>query len=302
MQLKRVVVGVDFSEPSQAAARWTAAHFARGAELVLVHVVDVPEPPSFLRGRFPPRERLAETARAGADRRLRELSLTLGAERIWLEVCDGDTVQELERVATEYDADLVVVGAHGMRPGPWSRVGSSADQIARDSRVPVLLAQGPLDARPRQLLVGLDDASVAQGVLEWARLLADRSGAHVTAVHVLSAPLLESLLTLAAVASGTPTPTIPALESGHREDADRWARRLVESGLDPATASSEIAFGDPAPELLSAARRIGADLILVGRHGAGGARPSLLGSVTADVLRGANCPVLVVTEPRRQES
>lgn len=298
MQLQRVVVGVDFSEPSQAAARWTAAHFAPGAEVVLVHVVDVPEPPSFLRGRFPPRERLVETARAGADRRLRELSLGLGAGRIWLEIREGDAVQELERVATEYAADVIVVGAHGMRPGPWSAVGSTADQIARRSPVPVLLAQGRLDAPPRQLLVGLDDASIAQGVLGWARLVAQRAGARVTALHVLSAPLLESLLTLAAVTSGTPTPTIPALESGHREDADRWARRLVEGGLDPATASSEIAFGDPAPELLAAAARIGADLILVGRHGAGGERPALLGSVTAGVLRGAVCPVLVVAEPR----
>jgi nucleotide-binding universal stress UspA family protein len=299
MQLNRVVVGVDFSEPSEAAARWTAAHLARGAELVLVHAVDVPEPPSFLRGRFPPRERLVETARTGADKRLRELSLALGAERIWLEVREGDAAEQLAAVAAEYGADLVVVGAHGMRPGPWIRVGSTAEQITRRSPAPVLLAQGALDAPPRRLLVGLDDASIAQGVLGWARLLAERCGARVTALHVLSAPLLESLLTLAAVTSGTPTPTIPALESGHREDADRWARRVVEGGLDAATASSEIAFGDPAPELLAAAQRVRADLILVGRHGAGGARPALLGSVTSEVLRGATCPVLVVMEPPR---
>ena len=297
MTLDRVVVGVDFSEPSQAAARWAAAHFARGAELVLVHVVDVPEPPSFLRGRFPPGERLRETARAGADRRLRELSLTLGATRIWLEVREGRAAEQLGAVAAEYHADLVVAGAHGMRPGPWSRLGSTAELITRHSPVPVLLAQGALDAPPRMLLVGLDDASIAQGVLGWARTLAERFTARVAAIHVLSAPVLESLLTLAAVTSGTPAPTIPALESGHREDADRWARRLVEGGLDRATSTSEIAFGDPAPEILAAAHRIGADLILVGRHGAGGARPAVLGSVTAEVLRGATCPVLVVMEP-----
>jgi Universal stress protein family len=63
--LKRVVVGIDFSESSLTAATWVARHVAPGAELVLVYALHVPEPPSFLRGKYPPRERLIETARAG---------------------------------------------------------------------------------------------------------------------------------------------------------------------------------------------------------------------------------------------
>jgi len=46
----RVVVGVDFGSASLAAARWTARHLMPEAELVLVHVVEVPKVPAYLRG------------------------------------------------------------------------------------------------------------------------------------------------------------------------------------------------------------------------------------------------------------
>lgn len=47
MKIRRIVVGVDFREPSVAAARWTARELAPDAEIVLLHVVDVPRPPAF---------------------------------------------------------------------------------------------------------------------------------------------------------------------------------------------------------------------------------------------------------------
>ena len=44
----RALVGIDFGEPSLAAARWIADHLARDAEIVLVHVIPVPSGPAFL--------------------------------------------------------------------------------------------------------------------------------------------------------------------------------------------------------------------------------------------------------------
>ncbi|HEY9480241.1 MAG TPA: universal stress protein, partial [Gemmatimonadaceae bacterium] len=48
MQLNRVLVGIDFSAPSLAAARWVAEHFAPRAELVLIHVIPEPRTPPYL--------------------------------------------------------------------------------------------------------------------------------------------------------------------------------------------------------------------------------------------------------------
>ena len=52
--------------------------------------------------------------------------------------------------------------------------------------------------------------------------------------------------------------------------------------------------GNPANEILERAKRIPADLIVMGTHGATGFERLLLGSVTEKVLRKATCPVLTV--------
>lgn len=301
IELHRVVIGVDFSEPSLAAARWAAREFAPEAELVLVHAVDVPEPPSFLRGRFPPRQTLLTTARDGADRRLRELSLGLGTRRIWLEVREGRAAEQLAAVAAEYGADVTVVGAHGQRTGLLKQLGSTAERVAREAAGPVLLAREPL-GQPARLLVAMDEAGITTGQLEWTQMLAARHGAEVTGLHVVSETVLGTLVSLAAIASGTFDPEIPSLRIGEMDDARTWLQELIARGLDRARTHGEVAYGDPAHEIIAAAQRLPSDLIVMARHGSGGVRRALLGSVTDRVLRAAPCSVLVVTEPPGEAS
>lgn len=296
MTLHRIVIGVDFSDASLAAARWTARHIARGAELVLVHAVDIPRPPTFSRGRYPPHDTLVATAREGADRRLRELSLSLGASRVWLEIRDGDGASCIADVASEYGADLVVVGAHGERGALADRLGTTAERVLRGSRAPVLVTAGALDAAPSRLLVALDDTGTTPELLDWTRYFAATDGALVTAVHVVSPTVLGTLVSLAAIASGTPQPDIPQLHVGEQQDARVWLDDLVSGGLDPKQARAEVMYGDPAHEILAVGEREHADLVILGRHGAGGARGGVLGRVADRVVRGAKCSVLVVTE------
>jgi nucleotide-binding universal stress UspA family protein len=102
MKLDKLVIGIDFSTHSVEAASWAARHFAPGAELVLVHVISIPEAPPIVRSRFPRRDLLIETVREGAEKRLRELSLSLNAGRVWLEIREGKIVESLTEVATEF--------------------------------------------------------------------------------------------------------------------------------------------------------------------------------------------------------
>lgn len=69
--------------------------------------------------------------------------------------------------------------------------------------------------------------------------------------------------------------------SDHPEDLDRIAE-------------IEIHHGNPVVQILEAADRINADLIVLGTHGKGMVKYAFLGSVAEKVLRKAHRPVLVV--------
>lgn len=294
MRLDRVVVGMDFSQPAEEAARWTARHFAPGAEIVLVHVVAVPEPPRFFKGRFPPRETVIETARAGADRRMRELSTSLGAERIWIEIREGEPAEQIDAVATEYDADVVVVGPHGARPGIWDRPGGTAEKLVREARHAVLLAANPRDRAPHRLLVPVDESPATDTVLGWARLLAQQPAMELTLLHIVSSTMLNELLSAGAVISGVMVPVPDEVLTNAEMDAGSWLQQLAsEAGLDRPGVSTQVKAGDPADEILAAAARLDTDLIVMGSS-AHGLRAALLGSVAREVLRAAKRPVLVV--------
>jgi nucleotide-binding universal stress UspA family protein len=301
MRLDRVVVGMDFSSPAEAAARWTARHFAPGAEIVLVHVVAVPEPPRFFRGKFPPRETVIETARAGADRRMRELSTTLGAERIWMEIREGDPAEQMDAVATEYGAEVVVVGPHGARPGIWNRPGGTAEKLVRESRHTVLLAASPRDQAPRRLLVPVDESEASAVVLDWTRRLAEREGTEITLLHIVSSTLLNELLSAGAVISGVPVPVPDEVLTDAEFDAGTWLQRIAsDAGLDRPGVSTQVKAGDPADQILAEAERMEADLIVMGSS-LRGLRAAILGSVAREVLRSAKRPVLVVRETESAE-
>jgi len=294
MVLQRVVVGVDLSATSEAAVRWVGRELAPTADVVLVHAVDVPEPPSFLRGRFPSRDTLAGTARAGAEASLRELGAVLGPERSHLELREGRADEAIAAVAAGYHADLVVLGAGG-GAGILTGLGTTAERVAHTAPAPILLAREPLPLRGATVLVAMDDDGLTPALQQWTTFLAAQFDAAVTGLHVVSETMLGRLVSLAAVVAGTPEP--PALGVGVVEDANVWMRELVAKGLDSTRTRGEVAYGDPAREILAAAERLSAGVIVLGRHRASGVRRQLLGSVADRVVRGASCSVLVVTEP-----
>jgi len=297
--LRRVIVGVDFSAPSITAALWTAQHLIqplKGAELRLVHAVVVPEPPGFLRGRYPHLESLVDSAREGAEVRLRELATQLPLEGVKAEVRIGRPVDVLVETARDLVVDLIVVGRHGEQPSVWDHLGSIAEALVRTAAVPVMLATGLRDTRPRHILAALDDDDQSATVLRCASRLAHDFGARVTAVHVMSNAVLSHVLSMQAVTTGQTRFTDEEVRAQFRDEAASWIGRLVESGVEGTRAACEVAFGDPAAEIVSVAERVSADLLVVGRRGRHPMRRALLGSVVRGVLQSASAPVLVAVE------
>ena len=58
--------------------------------------------------------------------------------------------------------------------------------------------------------------------------------------------------------------------------------------------------GDTGAQVLDAAKRLGADLIVMATHGRQGLRRLVLGSVAARIVREARCPVLTVRPTTRR--
>lgn len=89
-----------------------------------------------------------------------------------------------------------------------------------------------------------------------------------------------------------------------RRDSRRQARQFYETsaeelidrgkreGLTPELLVVE--GGHPAEVIVDTARKVGADLIIVGRRGLSGITRFLIGSVSDRVARYAHCPVLVI--------
>lgn len=295
--LDRVVVGVDFAEPSGAAAAWTARHLAPGAELVLVHAVYVPEPPRSLEHLYPPVERLVNVARIGAEQQLRDLSRSLAARLIWPEIRVGRPDEVIVAVASEYAAGLIVVGPHAERPGGSNRLGSTAERVLWRATCPVLVAKQMRSGPPLRLLAAVDGSEITQHVLAWVDLLMASHGSGAALAHVVDwvptpggiAFVNLELLKDEDTASG---------EAALR-DATIWLEAQRRRLAQHERAEVAALVGRPTQAILAEAERRESDLIVLGNRGAGGVERFLFGSVAAAVLREAACSVLVVTaEPR----
>ncbi|HEX6059650.1 MAG TPA: universal stress protein [Gemmatimonadaceae bacterium] len=294
MRIRRAVIGIDFGAPSIAAARWAVHHFIpeEDAELLLMHVLPVGEPAP---------ETGADAAamaaaRARALEQLRALRATLGVARIRVAVRMGEPAVELAEAAYRSRADLLVVGKRSVRHGPWSRLGDTADRLAFVTSVPVLLVTGPRDVRPRRLLVALDGAA-DPSLLRWTSHLAERFAARVTAIHVERTPARRIQRSFAAIAAHAHEPAGEDAAIAPWQEEGRWLGMLAAAGIDVGKTSVELRQGDPARQILAEAERERSELIVIGHHGEAHLRHAVLGSVARAVLRGAKCPVLLVTDP-----
>lgn len=296
MTIDRVLVAIDFSTRSLDAARWVARHFAPSAEIVLAHVIALPPPPKLVQRTYPRHDLLMETLREGATRRLNDLRQSLLSDRVRAEVREGPPAETLDALAHEVGASIIVIGAHGERPDDWESLGSTAEQVIMASHVPVLVAERPRPNAPTEIAVAVDDSDLAPELLAIAGDLSRRFKAHVTTIHVVPTSLSDTALAAAEVMFGTPPVYTRDLLPASSHDTSRWMESARDAGIAESSVSSSVSVGVPAAEILDAAERIGADLIVLGRRRRGGLRRALLGSVAMDVLRRAPCPVLVLAE------
>jgi nucleotide-binding universal stress UspA family protein len=140
----------------------------------------------------------------------------------------------------------------------------------------------PSTPKPYVVVAGAVDGPDGERVIEAAaESLGNRVGGQLHIVHLSPVSELRSEATMA------------LLEHG-RASVDRVASEVREPVR--VRVFVHIRSGSPWREIVHQARKLNADLIVVGTHGRTGAARLILGSKGEQVLRHASCPVLIVRD------
>jgi nucleotide-binding universal stress UspA family protein len=148
MSFQHILVPVDFSETSERALDGAIELAQRfGGDVTVMHAYQIPVY-GFPDGAFITSADVAAQISQAAQERLDEAVRTREGRGVPLSAVlrDGVPWEEVNAVAAERKADLVVIGTHGRRGLARALLGSVAENVIRTSDVPVLVIHGPRDA------------------------------------------------------------------------------------------------------------------------------------------------------------
>lgn len=287
---EHIVIAVDGSDEAERAAR-RGFDLARrfGASVDVVHAVEYRS--LRLTESSAERERLRERG----ESILAETAALATEQPVSTTLLEGKPGVEISTHARQTDASLIVLGRQGATGLGKRLLGGVTEHVIQHGAVPVLVV--PADADPTgehsRILVPTDGSANAEAATPHGAAVASQYGA---TVHVLNVVDLQA-------AGG-------AFNAGGLED--EFVDRLEQEGREAVDAVSEdIAASAPDVSVETAVNRTASidgvavgireyvytndvDLVVMGSHGRSNLKRQLLGSVTSQLLRGIDVPVLVV--------
>lgn len=190
----------------------------------------------------------------------------------------------LLKSAEDDHVDLIVAGTAAKSGTERLVLGSTAEELIRSARCPVLTVgprvpepeEGPL--RFRDIVVATDFSAEAAKAIEFALSFAQDSGAHIYVCHVV-----------------LPQVTAGAGKSMDRAFHSALERLIPESCRELCRPVCVIEHGDAGRGVLDLAKRLKADLIVLGARKASFWLMRIEHGLTPDLLAEATCPVLTVS-------
>ncbi len=271
---REVVVGVDGSDTSTAAALWAAgeAH-ARGARLVVLYSFELyayGSKDAALPGSMAYEEAQIAAAELvdGVVEQVRDVRHGLAVEPRILHESAGTALLEASG-----EALLTVVSSHGRSARTEELIGSFAVHTAEHGLGPVAVirAQAPTPDPTGPVVVGTDGSAVSDDALEYAFAAA---AAHRVPLHVV--------------------------HCAHGSQEDRELADLEKALTDRRSRFAEVQVlpvvrpGKPQQALREYGAQHGASQLVVGARGVGGFAGIVLGSVSRALLAHSEVPVVVV--------
>ena len=213
-----------------------------------------------------------------------------------VETAIGDPAQQILQMAQQLGVGLIVMTTHGRGAiGRWA-FGSVADQVSRNSPVPVMIirpgdGESPPDPAIRRVLVPLDGSTLSTNALQTAEAIAHQVNAPV---HLVTAVDLTRLLPVELA------PTI-ALNADLYEqevtqaqrDAEEWladaATQLRQEGVD---VTQHVRVGAPYAVIQELVQP--GDVIVLASRGRHGVTRLVMGSLAEQLVREAPVPAVLV--------
>jgi len=296
----KIVIGYDGSEQAGAALDdLRQAGLPRDAEALIVSVAEGAMPLLSVsgiaeNGLDPERIASAVTYTSNAIEEAKEFA-RLGGERIkssfpeWevsAEYLVGDPADALMERATNWGADLIVVGSQGRSAIGRLILGSVSRKVVTEARCSVRVARATAgkDDRPARIIIGMDGSSFADAAVDAVAARHWPAGVEARIVTVTKPFHMYG--------------ETPAMQKSRaRVIQDAAMAEISEAGL---AVSSKVIEGDPKRALIEEAGAWGANCIFIGSRGLNGAlQRFFLGSVSTGVVTNASCSVEVVRSAER---
>lgn len=285
---KNILVPLDGTAQSNAALP-TARTIARATDATISLIRVLPGP-------CMPGDVASQAAEAELERIATELR-TDGTS-VSVTVSGGEPAEEIRRAVAAQGSDLVVMRTHGRSGIGRAVLGSVAEHVLSHSRVPVVLVRpgGRRLNALRTLLVPVDGSPGGAVALGAAIGLSKATGAALELIEVV-VPIPHYMH--ADFAWGGAVYVDPAWDEEALASAQTYvdgiASRVRESGV---SVNGGVKFKPSvADAIVSHAESTPADLIVMSTQALTGPARAILGSVADEVVRHADCPVLLLHRP-----
>ncbi|MFU8868342.1 universal stress protein [Natronococcus sp.] len=283
-----ILIPTDGSEGALVGAKWGIALASRtGADVHVLSVVEARDDPMAFDDETLPR---LEASAADAVEAVVELAREANEELdVTTTVGRGTPFQSIREYATRREIDVVALGTKGRTGLDRFLLGSVTENVLRTARTPVLAVPPAADVAAvddvafDRLLLPTDGSDGAAIAADWGIALAARLDAMVHALYSTDTSPFSG--------AREPGDLLEALERRGKEAVEAVRERAGDAGVD---VSGSIATGSAADVIITYAADHGVDLIVMGTHGRTGIGQWFLGSVTENVVRGADEPVFCV--------
>jgi nucleotide-binding universal stress UspA family protein len=289
ISINNILCPTDLTPESNEALRYAVALAKRYDSLLFVmHCIEKPKSPV---------EESIEDAR----------DLIVTAVEQWTKRCEfvdirwesviliGNPAEEINRVATENKADLIVIRSL-QSPLAAALFGSTAESVSHSSPCPVLVTH-PNESEwagkftrgieLQRILVAFDFSTDSELALEYGLSLAQENQTELHLINVRH-PRAESLAVESRV--------MPSVNDNPGAEIERRLKKVIpDETLLWCQLKYGVLEGEPSREILSYAEKHKIDLICMGVKGSGSGRLNPFGSNVDRVMHRSPCPVLVAT-------